>query len=303
MNGLHHQVLIQSNHLEQIRLRNRKTIPTTTHNHHRDDCQSQRYFNAAGGALANFRRHVYHPADLLNLRLHHVHSDAATRNIADFFRRGEARLENQVHHFLLAHRRRLFWRDQVALQRTGLDALHLNSAAVIDDFNGDQTRRMEGTQKNAPLRILARGLTLFGRFHAVIHAVTQQMGHWIFNRLNDRAIQFRLRTFGLQSDLLSAQLSKITHRSGQFAPERINRLDARLHHAVLQLGGDVVEPVASRLHRNGLQRSGELNDLVAGEHEFTDQIHQAVQQFDVHTHGGVGRLRPAGRVSLGRLRG
>ena len=75
----------------------------------------------------------------------------------------------------------------------------------------------------------------------------------------------------------------------ELAPDVADRLHPGLHHPLLQLGGDQVEPLR-RSPRNPASslRGGELEDLVAGEHQLADEVHQLVEQADVDPDVGAG---------------
>ena len=77
-----------------------------------------------------------------------------------------------------------------------------------------------------------------------------------------------------------------------------DRLHARLHDADLQLGRQQVEPLHGAQERRVLLGGAELHDLVAGQDELADQVHELVEQADVHADGAVG---DGGRARLGRL--
>ena len=79
----------------------------------------------------------------------------------------------------------------------------------------------------------------------------------------------------------------------------VDGLHARLHDALLQLAGDEVQPLRGA-HQVGVGPGrGVLDDLVAGEHELADEVHERVEQVHVDADAAVGDAA-ALRRGLGR---
>ena len=57
-----------------------------------------------------------------------------------------------------------------------------------------------------------------------------------------------------------------------------DRLHAGLHHPFLQLGRDQIQSLGRAEKRRVFQAAGELQHLVAGQHQLADAIHQLVEQ-------------------------
>ena len=75
---------------------------------------------------------------------------------------------------------------------------------------------------------------------------------------------------------------------GNLRPDVADRLHPRLHDAFLQLGGDEVQALGradEALRRSWL--AAVLQDLVAGQDELADEVHQLVEQTDVDADVGV----------------
>jgi hypothetical protein len=85
------------------------------------------------------------------------------------------------------------------------------------------------------------------------------------------------------------------------APDASDGLHARLHHALLQFGRDQVEPLPS-CHQIGVFHFlGELEDLVARQHQLPDQVHQLVEQCNIHADGAFARALAVRLLSAQRL--
>ena len=98
---------------------------------------------------------------------------------------------------------------------------------------------------------------------------------------------------------------EVAHDAGQLLPGVADRLHPRLHDAFLQLGGDVGEPLQRHLELGVLVAAGDLQKLVAGQHQLGDHGHQMFERVDVDADrlvgdlvgfldvGGLGRWQPS----------
>ena len=82
-------------------------------------------------------------------------------------------------------------------------------------------------------------------------------------------------------DLLAEFGGQIAHDARQLLPGIADRLHARLHHAFLQLGGDVREPLQRHLEVGILVAADDLEELVAGQHQLRHRGHQMIERLDV----------------------
>ena len=83
-----------------------------------------------------------------------------------------------------------------------------------------------------------------------------------------------------RSICLPSSVREIAHDARQLLPGIADRLHARLHHAFLQLGGDVGQPLQRRLEFGILVPAHDLEQLVAREHQLRDHGHQLLERVD-----------------------
>ena len=91
---------------------------------------------------------------------------------------------------------------------------------------------------------------------------------------------------------------EVAHDARQLLPGIADRLHPRLHDAFLQLGGDVGEPLQRHLELGVLVAAGDLQQLVAGQHQLGDHGHQMFQRVDIDADRLVGDL--VGFLDVGR---
>ena len=106
---------------------------------------------------------------------------------------------------------------------------------------------------------------------------------------------------------LAALDAEVADDAGQLRPDVVDRLHARLHDALLQLAGDEVEPLRGADQVGVVGAADVLDDLVAGQHQLADQVHQLVEQVDVHADravgdGATGRAGTRGVLAVGGRR-
>src|SRR5215469_6085212 len=111
---------------------------------------------------------VYHGSN-------NVHADAAARNLRDFCGGAEAGLENQAERVLAAHAFGFLRLNYSFFDRVSANQREIDSAAVITDFDHHLSALMIGVQINGTACGLSSSEALFGRAHAVIHGVSNQV--------------------------------------------------------------------------------------------------------------------------------
>ena len=294
----------ETDEFEQADLRNGVAVAAAGDDERGDDRERERDLHAHGRAGARFRLHVDGAADFFDVGFDDVHADAAAGDVGDFFGGGEAGQEDEVDAFALAHARGLFRRDQAFFDGFAADFVGVEAAAVVGNFDDDLSAFVKGAQEQAALGGFAGGHAPFGLFDAVIDGIANDVREGIFDGLDDGFVEFGFFAFHLDADLLAAHRGDVAHGAREFAPDVADRLHARFHHAFLQFGGDEVEPLAGREQTGVFGGVGELEDLVAREDEFADEVHQLVEERDVDADGafagGGAALRLSGGFGCGR---
>ncbi len=134
----------------------------------------------------------------------------------------------------------------------------------------------------------------------VVDGVADDVRQRVLDRLEERAVELGLAPLHDQADLLAAVGTEVTDDTRQLRPQVVDLLHARLHHALLQLARDEVEPLRGPREVEIVERRGVLHDLVAGEHELAHQRHQRVEQVDIDADAAVGDA--AARLGVAGLR-
>ena len=200
--------------------------------------------------------------------------------------------------FALAELGGAFGGDEAALDGFLAHFFDGDAGAVVGDFDDDVAAFMAGAQLEGSLGVLARGLAHFGRLDAVIERVAHGVGERVLDGLEQAFVEFGVLAFDLDADAAAERLREVADDARHFGEDVGDRLHARLHHALAQVGGDHVEAAREQGHV-GIGRGG-LQDLVAGEHQFADQVHHAVEQDDVDAQGAFGGGSGGWRVLPGR---
>ena len=106
------------------------------------------------------------------------------------------------------------------------------------------------------------------------------MGERILDGLEQALVQLGLLALHLQAHAAAQRLREIAHDARHLGKDVRDRLHARLHHALAQIGRDHIQPARKQGHV-GIGRGG-LQNLVAGQHQLAHQIHHPVQQRHIH---------------------
>ena len=124
---------------------------------------------------------------------------------------------------------------------------------------------------------------------AVVDRVADDVGQRVLDGLDDRAVELGLLADHLDLDRLVELTGQVPHDPGELGPDVVDGLHPGLHHPFLQLAGDQVEPLGWRAEPVVVGIGGQLDDLVAGQHQLTDQVHQPVEEGDVDPDRALGR--------------
>ena len=164
--------------------------------------------------------------------------------------------------------------------RLGLDALGVETAPVVGDLNNDVAAFMIGGQPDPSALRLAGGLPLLRRLQPVVGGIAHHMGQRILDEIEHLAVELGLGALHFQIDLLAELVAEIAHDARKFLPRIADRLHARLHHAFLQLGGDIREALQRPLEFGIFVTAHDLQKLIAGEHQLGNHRHQMFERID-----------------------
>ncbi|MGY4343315.1 hypothetical protein ACVWW3_008221 [Bradyrhizobium sp. LM2.9] len=181
----------------------------------------------------------------------------------------------------------------------------LSPRAVVGDADDDVAALVIGGQADGALLALAAGETLGRGLQAMVGGVAHHVGERVLDQVEHLAVELGVGTVHLQLDLLAEFAREIADDAGQLLPGIADRLHARLHDAFLQLGGDVGQPLQRHLELGVLVATGDLQQLVAGQHQLGDHGHQMLQRIHVDADRLVGDAVALGGRLVGRrlLRG
>ena len=169
---------------------------------------------------------------------------------------GKAGNENELVDLRFRELGRLGLRDEPLRDRLGLDARRVEATAVVGDLDDDVAALVVGGEADAAALRLALHAALVRPLEAVVGGIAHHVGERVLDQIEHLAIELGLGALHVEIDLLAELGGKIAHDARQFLPGVADRLHARLHHAFLQLGGDVGQ---------ALQRPLEFRNLRGGE--------------------------------------
>ena len=135
---------------------------------------------------------------------------------------------------MVAHACCLLCTDDAPLDCLLLDPVQINAAAVINDFNVDLAPFVEGAHFETAFCGFALLHSHVGRFNAVVDGVADDVSKRIFDRLDNRLVEFCVFALHLEPNFLPAARREVAHHSGKFAPDVANRLHSRFHRAALK---------------------------------------------------------------------
>ena len=122
------------------------------------------------------------------------------------------------------------------------------------------------------------------------------MGQRILDQVEHLAVELGVGAVHLQFDLLAEFAREVAHDARQLLPGVADRLHPRLHDAFLQLGGDVGQPLQRHLELGVLVAPGDLQQLIAGQHQLRHHRHQMFQRIHIDADRLVGDAIAFGRL-------
>ena len=211
---------------------------------------------------------------------------------------GEARREDELVDLGFRHLLEFGLADETVRDRLGLDPLGVETAAVVGDADQDVAAFVIGGEPDGALLGLAAGGALGRGLQAVIGGVAHHVRQRILDQVEHLAVELGVGAVHLQFDLLVQFAGEVAHDSRQLLPGIADRLHPRLHDAFLQLGGDVGQPLQRHLELGIVVAPGDLQQLIAGQHQLRHHRHQVFQRVHVDADRLVGDLVGLGHIDL-----
>src|SRR3954466_12991791 len=134
---LTHLLALKPHQFEQADLRDSVSIASAGHDQRRDDGQRKGNLHPYSRALPGFGLQVDRATDLFDVRLDHIHPNAAAGDVSYFFCRGEAREKNEVRNLTLRHPGRLVRGDQSLLNGLTAELFIIEPGPIIRNFDVD----------------------------------------------------------------------------------------------------------------------------------------------------------------------
>src|SRR3569623_1760630 len=131
-----------------------------------DDGEGQRQTDAHRGADALFTVEVHRASQGSDVAAHHVHADAAPRQIADLLGGGKAGLENEFEYLLVTEF--LMRGDEAFVDGLLQDSVLVETAAVVGNFDDDAAGVVVGVEPQLSFYRLAVRAPHVGGFDAVL---------------------------------------------------------------------------------------------------------------------------------------
>src|SRR5690606_23317240 len=216
--------------------RNRVEILPRIHHQRAVDRHGERQADQEAGALPLFRLDAHRAAELLDLRMDHVHADAATGNLRDALCGGETGLENELQDFMIGQRG--VGGHQATVDRLAPDRLGVDTGAIVAQGQPDLAAFARQIEANVPLLGLACGNASVGSFDTVVHRVAQHVFQWRDDALQNAAVHFPCGIAYLELDLLAQLAGHLPNDPPQTRHQPLEGHHARAHQAFLKLGID-----------------------------------------------------------------
>jgi hypothetical protein len=115
----------------------------------------------------------------------------------------------------------------------------------------------------------------------VIDRIPDKVQKGIGQRFEERLVEFGVLTLHIQHDVFTAIPRQVSHHPRVTIPSGSDLLHARLQNTFLEFAGQQVETL-NRIDQRIIRLIAiRLDDLIPGEHEFSDQVHQTIEQVNV----------------------
>jgi hypothetical protein len=179
--------------------------------------------------------------------------------------------------------------------------LGIEPAPVIGDLDDDIAPLLVGAEPDPPGLGLAALDPLGRRLQPVIGRVADHVGERVLDHLKHLPVELGLAPGHVEFDLLVELEREFTDQPRQFLPGIGDRLHAGLHDALLQLGGNGGQALEGRFELALAGAAHDIEQLIAGEHQFAHRGHQMFKRVDADAHALGASLRLP-RAELGCVR-
>ncbi len=294
--GSRERIGLELLHLFHQHRRYRISLATGRQDHDLRHRQRQRQMDREVRTFAGFRQDFDAATERRGFGSDHVHADAASGQLGDFFRGREAGVENQIGHLGIGQ-------DAVIGQQTGrlglaADAGQVQPLSVIRELDHDFVAFLAYLDQQFADIGLAAGLAQFARFDAVHDRIAQQMLERARHFFQHAAIDLDRAAAYVQVDTLVDFLRCLARDAEQALGDAGKLHHAHPHQILLQvarqarlrhqIGGRAVD----RLGQVLLHRS----DVVDAFGHHAGQLLQAREAVELERiEFAIGRMRHARR--------
>ena len=236
--------------------------------------------NPNGGTKTRTAVDFDRASDGLDVGPHHVHAHSPARHVRHGLGRGKARLEDELQYPLIGQRCRVGCGDQAPGHGLLANSFDVDPASVVRDFDRHPPALIECSQREPPDARLAGCQPNLRGLDAVVDRVANQMRERITDAFDERAVEFRISPVDRELNLLPTVDCEVTNRPRKSAEDMVHRLHAGLDGRLLKGVRHRVDPLGDGEH--GRVVGLDAPELVAGQHEFADEIKDRGQEIDVH---------------------
>ena len=296
------RVVPEPDQLDEVDLGDRESVPAGPDDQGVDDRQGEGDRQLDRRPPARRAHGLDAAADRLDAALDDVHADAPARDHRRRVGRREPRPEDQADQLALRPAGRLVLGEPALLDGLAADRLRIDPLAVVRELDVDHSPFVERPEPELPLGRLPCALADLGRLDPVIHRVADDVRQRVLDRLGQRLVQLGLLALHRYRRPLAAGQGQVADDPRELRGQRPDRLHPRLHHLLLQLGRDRVEPLGRDLERRLVVAQVAAEELVPRQDELADQVHQRIEQPDVDPDRRLAQPRTLRRSSDGRGR-
>lgn len=266
--------------LNNAELRNREPHTGRVHDQRGHDRKGQWNPDDKRGAPGRCRCKFHGAANRHDIAANHIHADAAAGNLAHRIRGRKAGLENEIADFGIAQSIELHGRSQTLGKRLAPHGLNVETLAVVGYFDDDTAPLLRCPEAD-PAGCRLAGLGAPARvFQAMIGGIAHHMRQRILDRFEDLPVELLVSARHPDLDRLAKIGSERAHEDRQFLPRVGNGLQSRLHDRVLEFDRHGGQSLQRRGEGRHVRAGRDIEQLIAGKHEFAHRCHQCFQGID-----------------------